>query len=84
MDEGFTITRIPNDKVAFNYMLGKYNAYCVDEERTAANKRGFKERIEKITGHKVQRTRVNNIRDWFILGVKEDFKVVQGEPIPFT
>ncbi|AYA98875.1 phage/plasmid primase, P4 family [Lachnoanaerobaculum umeaense] len=71
MDEGYTITKDPNDKISKKRLLEQYNQYCIREERQSVSKRQFGERLEKITGFKTVRTRTANIRDYYIQGIKE-------------
>ena len=70
-DEGYTITKNPNDKISKKRLLEQYNQYCIREERQSVSKRQFGERLEKITGFKTMRTRTANIRDYYIQGIKE-------------
>lgn len=70
-DEGYTITKDPNDKISKKRLLEQYNQYCIREERQSVSKRQFGERLEKITGFKTVRTRTANIRDYYIQGIKE-------------
>ena len=70
-DEGYTITKDPNDKISKKRLLEQYNQYCIREERQSVSKRQFGERLEKITGFKTVRTRIANIRDYYIQGIKE-------------
>ena len=70
-DEGYTITKNPNDKISKKRLLEQYNQYCIREERQSVSKRQFGERLEKITGFKTVRTRTANIRDYYIQGIKE-------------
>ena len=42
----------------------------------------FGERVTKLTGYPIQRTRVNSCRDYYILGIKEEndgFKAATNE-----
>lgn len=70
-DEGYTITKDPKDKISKKRLLEQYNQYCIREERQSVSKRQFGERLEKITGFKTVRTRIANIRDYYIQGIKE-------------
>ncbi|RKW56968.1 MAG: DNA primase [Lachnospiraceae bacterium] len=70
-DEGYTITKDPKDKISKKRLLEQYNQYCIREERQSVSKRQFGERLEKITGFKSVRTRIANIRDYYIQGIKE-------------
>ena len=70
-DEGYTITKDPNDKISKKRLLEQYNQYCIREERQSVSKRQFGERLEKITGFKTMRTRTANVRDYYIQGIKE-------------
>lgn len=72
MDEGYIITKDPADKVSKKELLTAYNAYCLDNGRQVVGVKPFGERIKKLTGLDLHRTRVGNIRDYYIQGVKEE------------
>lgn len=71
IDEGYTITKNPKDKLSKKRLLENYTNYCLREERQSVSNRQFGERLEKITGFKTLRTRIANIRDYYIQGIKE-------------
>lgn len=83
-DEGYTITKDPNDKVSKKTLYKKYICYCNKEERQQVSPKQFKDRITKLTGLSEQRTYVGNLRDYFMQGIKEEndgFKMVTDAEI---
>ena len=83
-DEGYTITKDPNDKISKKTLYKKYICYCNKEERQQVSPKQFKDRITKLTGLSEQRTYVCNLRDYFMQGIKEEnggFKMVTDAEI---
>lgn len=83
-DEGYTITKDPEHKISKKTLYEKYIGYCRREERQQVSPKQFKDRITKLTGLSEQRTYVNNIRDYFMQGIKEEndgFKTVTDAEI---
>ena len=71
-DEGYTITKDPNDKISKQYLLEKYYRYCQREERQSVSKRQFGERLEKITGFKETVAKYQDGKSYrAIRGIKE-------------
>lgn len=71
-DEGYTITKDPNDKISKQYLLEKYYRYCQREERQSVSKRQFGERLEKITGFKAAVAKYQDGKSYrAIRGIKE-------------
>lgn len=86
-DEGYTITRNPNDKISRRVLFDKYVYYCREEERQQVGKKQFKERIIKLTGCQIHKTKVNNVLDFYCEGIKigEEFTpVAESKIIPFS
>ncbi len=67
----YAITKDPNDKVSRKILFAEYTSFCIGNERISTGKRQFNDRLEKLTGLKVQRTRINNTRDYYTLGIKK-------------
>lgn len=67
----YAITKNPNDKVSRKILFEEYASFCIGNERISTGKRQFNDRLEKLTGLKVQRTRINNVRDYYTLGIKK-------------
>lgn len=83
-DEGYIITKDPEHKISKKTLYEKYIGYCRREERQQVSQKQFKDRIIKLTGLSEQRTYVNNIRDYFMQGIKEEndgFKTVTDAEI---
>ena len=80
-DRGYIITKNSDDKIARTEFFKEYESYCLYEERQALTKRGFTERLEKLTGFKGQRIRLNGGRDICFKGIKKDtnFKLDEEE-----
>lgn len=72
MDEGYIITKDPKDKVVKSELFTAYKNYCIANERIQAGVQQFGERITKLTGYPIVRTFVNNMRDYFVQGIKMD------------
>lgn len=72
MDEGYIITKDPKDKVVKSELFTAYKNYCIANERIQAGVQQFGERITKLTGYPIARTFVNNMRDYFVQGIKMD------------
>lgn len=71
-DEGYTITKDPNDKISKQDLLEKYYRYCQREERQSVSKRQFGERLEKITGFKAAVAKYQDGKSYrAIRGIKE-------------
>lgn len=71
-DEGYTITKDPNDKISKKRLLEQYNQYCIREERQSVSKRQFGERLEKITGFKAAVAKYQDGKSYrAIRGIKE-------------
>lgn len=71
-DEGYTITKDPNDKISKQELLEKYYRYCQREERQSVSKRQFGERLEKITGFKAAVAKYQDGKSYrAIRGIKE-------------
>ena len=71
-DEGYTITKDPNDKISKKRLLEQYNQYCIREERQSVSKRQFGERLEKITGFKTAVAKYQDGKSYrAIRGIKE-------------
>ena len=71
-DEGYTITKDPNDKISKQDLLEKYYMYCQREERQSVSKRQFGERLEKITGFKATVAKYQDGKSYrAIKGIKE-------------
>lgn len=71
-DEGYIITKDPNDKISKQYLLEKYYRYCQREERQSVSKRQFGERLEKITGFKETVAKYQDGKSYrAIRGIKE-------------
>lgn len=86
-DEGYIITRNPNDKISRRVLFDKYVCYCREEERQQVGKKQFKERITKLTGCQIHKTKVNNVLDFYCEGIKigEEFTpVAESKIIPFS
>ncbi len=69
IEEGYRITKNPLDKISKKRLFNGYILYCSENERIPLKPRQFTERIEKLTGHKVHKTRFNNILDYYVLGI---------------
>ena len=80
-DRGYIITKNSDDKIARTEFFKEYESYCLYEERQPLTKRGFTERLEKLTGFKGQRIRLNGGRDICFKGIKKDtnFKLDEEE-----
>lgn len=72
MDEGYIITKDPKDKIVKSELFTAYKSYCIDNERIQVGVQQFGERITKLTGYPIARTFVNNMRDYFVQGIKMD------------
>lgn len=86
MDEGYIITKNPADKVSKQYLLEEYCKYCQREERQPVGKKQFGERIKKLTGYEIHKTRLKNILAYYCEGLKlndEFIPVNKGQAIPF-
>lgn len=71
-DEGYKITKDPNDKISKKRLLEQYNQYCIREERQSVSKRQFGERLEKITGFKAAVAKYQDGKSYrAIRGIKE-------------
>ena len=84
IDEGYIITKNPKDKVSKKALFTAYSTYCNDNERTRVGVQQFGERITKLTGYPIQRTFINNIRDYYVQGIKEandGFKAATSEQV---
>ncbi len=82
IDEGYIITKNLDDKLSKKALFTAYNTYCTENERTRVGVQQFGERVTKLTGYPIQRTRVNSCRDYYILGIKEEndgFKAATNE-----
>ncbi|EFU76995.1 phage/plasmid primase, P4 family [Lachnoanaerobaculum saburreum] len=86
MDEGYIITKNPADKVSKQELLTAYNKYCQDNGRQAVGVRQFRDRIVKLTGYTIHKTRLKNILASYCEGLKlsdEFIPVNEGQAIPF-
>ena len=86
MDEGYIITKDPADKVSKKDLLEEYCKYCQREERQPVGKKQFGERIKKLTGYEIHKTRFKNILASYCEGLKlndEFIPVNAGQAIPF-
>ena len=86
MDEGYIITKDPADKVSKKELLEEYCKYCQREERQPVGKRQFKERMKKLTGYEIHKTRFKNILASYCEGLKlndEFIPVNEGQALPF-
>ena len=86
MDEGYIITKNPADKVSKKDLLTAYDAYCLENGRQAVGKRQFGERITKLTGYSIHKTRSKNILASYCEGLKlsdEFIPVHEGQAVPF-
>lgn len=84
IDEGYIITKNPKDKVSKKALFTAYSTYCTENERTRVGVQQFGDRITKLTGYPIQRTFINNIRDYYVQGIKEandGFKAATSEQV---
>ena len=72
IDEGYIITKNFDDKLSKKALFTAYSTYCTENERTRVGVQQFGERVTKLTGYPIVRTFVNNMRDYFVQGIKMD------------